>query len=338
MQSKEITSILNRAKKEPISYEEALFLFQQSAKPEIAMEVFKVASYVRDNEVGRYFKLDGEIAPIMPCMIEPFCNYCTFSRQVLSKNELIEGLHFASDLGLENIRLSGGSDLNDFGNGAVAFVELASQHIDAKIHLNIGPTYSKENLLKLKSLHVGEVGSSLETINEKAFLEAKPGDSLEKRKQTAIDISNAGIDLQSIIMAGLSYEDKDYIDHIFWLKSLPTIKHVPISRFDPKKGTPMENKKRTSPWLAARLCAMTRLILRNVDIRIAAGGGPDDIPLWLLAGGNRITSVFIHKTSCEPERFMNENPKIISREVHKNIEVVDRSEIHHYLHQRWDLK
>lgn len=327
LNNNQVMSILQRAKKASISYEDALFLFKQSANPDVAMEIFKVASYVRDNEIGKYFKLDGEIAPIMPCLIDPFCNYCTFSRQVLSRSELIEGLKFASDLKLENLRLSGGSDLNDFGDAAVAFVELAKQHIDAKIHLNIGPTYSHENLVKLKALEIGEVGSSLETINEEAFRESKPGDSLDQRKQTAIDIGNMGIDLQSIMMAGLSYTDEDYLTHIFWLKSMPTIKHVPISRFDPKKGTPMESKKRTSPWLAARLCAITRLVLRTVDIRIAAGGGPDDIPLWILAGGNRITSIFIHKTSCEPERFEKENMQVISREVHNNLEVVNRSEI-----------
>ncbi|MFA7083050.1 MAG: radical SAM protein [Arcobacteraceae bacterium] len=327
MNNKRIEDILNYGEKKPISYEDALFLFKQSINPEVALKLFKTASYVRDNEVGKYFKLDGEIAPVMPCLIDPFCNYCTFSRQVLSKSDFIEGLKFASDLGLENMRLSGGSDLNDFGDGAVHFVEIAKQHIDAKLHLNIGPTYSHENLVKLKALGIGEVGSSLETINEDAFFESKPGDSLEQRKQTAIEIGKHGIDLQSIIMAGLSYNDEDYIKHIFWLKSIPTIKHVPISRFDPKKDTPMENKKRTSPWLAARLCAITRLVLRTVDIRIAAGGGPDDIPLWILAGGNRITSIFIHKTSCEPERFEKENMQVISREIHNNLEVVNRSEI-----------
>ncbi|MDD2443903.1 MAG: hypothetical protein PHS52_05345, partial [Desulfotomaculaceae bacterium] len=77
-------------------------------------------------------------------------------------------------------------------------------------------------------------------------------------------------------------------------------------------------------------CAVARLVLRTPDIRIAAGGGPDDVPLWLMAGGNRITSVFIHGKKCEPERFSGENPLHIRRSFINNLEVVDRSAICRY--------
>jgi biotin synthase len=319
--------ILGKCLEQSPNQEEALLLLQASRTPDKAIKIFAAACEVRDRELGRVFKLDSEIAPVAPCKIKPFCNYCTFSREVLTPEEVLEGLKLAEETGIADIRLSGGSDLTNDGSDVVELVRLVKANTTLRVHLNIGPVYSKENLVKLKELGVIEVGSSLETINPEVFKRTKPGDSLDLRIETARAINNTGLKLQSIIMAGLGSFEKDYIKHLFFLKELKNLSHLPISRFNPFKGTPMENRRRASPWEAARLCSVARLTLRTPDIRIAAGGGPDDIPLWLMAGGNRITSVFIHQEKCEPERFSGENPLHIRRNFIKNMEVVDRSSI-----------
>lgn len=319
--------ILKKCMKTSPNPEEALLLLQASRTPDKAIEIFAAASEVRDRELGRVFKLDSEIAPVAPCKIKPFCRYCTFSRETLTNEEILDGLKLAGETGIADIRLSGGSDLADQGSEVVELVRLVKANTSLRVHLNIGPVYSKENLMKLKELGVIEVGSSLETINPEVFKQTKPGDSLPLRMETARAINNAGLKLQSIIMVGLGSSEKDYIKHLFFLKELKNLSHLPISRFNPFKGTPMEHRRRASPWEAARLCAVARLTLRTPDIRIAAGGGPDDIPLWLMAGGNRITSVFVHQKQCEPERFSGENPLHIRRDLVENLEVVDRSDI-----------
>lgn len=326
----DIEHIVSRCLETPPSKEEALFLFRRSRDIAHAGKIFQAAAEVRDREAGRVFKLDSEIAPVVPCRIAPFCRYCTFSRESLDRDEVLEGLRIAERTGIKDIRLSGGSDLSSDGDEVVELVRLVTASTPLRVHVNIGPVYSQQNLETLKGLGVVEVGSSLETINPSVFGEAKPGDSLKLRIQTAQAINRAGLKLQSIIMVGLGSSDEDYVEHLFFLKQLENLTHLPISRFNPFKGTPMESRRRASPFEAARLCAMARLVLRTPDIRIAAGGGPDDIPLWLMAGGNRITSLFIHQSKCEPERFTGENPLHIERTLADNLEVVDRSSICRY--------
>lgn len=322
-----IGQILERALDAPPSPQEALLLLNESRDPSVALKVFEAASLVRDNLLGRVFKLDSEIAPISPCKITPFCRYCTFSRESLCTEEILRGLKLAEATGIKDIRLSGGSDLDSDGSDLIDTVRLVTENTKLRVHMNAGPSYAKENLRIYKRLGVIEAGSSLETINAAVFAETKPGDSLEKRMATAQAINDVGLKLQSIIMVGLGSSEEDYIKHLFFLKELKNLAHLPISRFNPFKGTPMENRRRASPMEAARLCAVARLVLRTPDIRIAAGCGPDDIPLWILAGGNRITAVFIHQKKCEPERFSGENPLHIRREFVQDLEVVDRSAI-----------
>lgn len=108
----EFDKILMKAAETSPTEEEALLLLKDSHISNQALKLFAVASEVRDREVGRIFKLDGEIAPITPCKIDPFCKYCTFSRQSLTTEEVVEGLHLAEQTGITEIRLSGGTDLS----------------------------------------------------------------------------------------------------------------------------------------------------------------------------------------------------------------------------------
>ncbi len=322
--------VLDKSSETSPSQEEALFLFRKSRDVNEASKIFATAAQVRDRELGRIFKLDGEIAPVTSCQIKPMCRYCTFSQETLTPEEVLEGLKLAEKAGIGDIRLSGGSDLSSDGDEVIELVRMVMANTNLRVHVNIGPVYSQYNLETLKLLGVIEVGSSLETINPSVFKQTKPGDSLVFRIETAQAINRTGLKLQSIIMVGLGSSDEDYIEHLFFLQQLKNLTHLPISRFNPFKGTPMESRRRASPWEAARLCAVARLVLRTPDIRIAAGGGPDDIPLWLMAGGNRITSLFIHHNKCEPERFSGENPLHIERTFTNKLEVVDRSSICRY--------
>lgn len=322
--------ILEKSLEIPPDRDEALFLLKKCRDVREAGKIFAAAAEVRDQELGRIFKLDGEIAPVASCQIKPMCRYCTFSPETLTGDEVLEGLRIAEKAGIKDIRLSGGSDLSSAGNELIGLVRMVTANTRLRVHVNIGPVWSQHNLDTLKRLGVIEVGSSLETINPSVFKQTKPGDSLPLRMETARAINRTGLKLQSIIMVGLGSSDEDYIEHLFFLKQLKNLTHLPISRFNPFKGTPMESCRRASPWEAARLCAVARLVLRTPDIRIAAGGGPDDIPLWLMAGGNRITSLFIHHNKCEPERFSGENPLHLERTFADKLEVVDRSSICRY--------
>lgn len=324
----QVDALLAKCKDQSPDEDEALFLIGASRDPAVALQIFAAASQVRDAEKGRVFRLCSEIAQITPCLVRPFCKYCSFSPvESLTTAEVLHGVKMAEDAGIDNIRLSGGTDVGNDGAAILELVRKVRRSTARPIQLNAGPNYSRRTLQELKDLGVTEVGSSLETINAEVFKRTKPGDSLEARMETARLIDEVGLGLQSVIMVGLGSSDADYVRHLFFLKILKNLTHVPISRFNPFKGTPMSGAPRASPWEAARLCAVARLVLRTPDIRIAAGGGPDDIPLWLLAGGNRITSVFIHQKKTEPDRFTGDNPAVVHRDMIDNIEIVNRSAV-----------
>lgn len=323
-----LADLLQHVREVPPTPDEAALLMRASRDPAAAMQVFAAAADVRDALLGREFKLCSEVAQITPCLVRPFCKYCTFSPvDGLSTDEVLHGVRLAEATGILNIRLAGGTDVGNDGAAILELVRAVRRHTDRPLQLNAGPNYSLPTLLQLRELGVTEVGSSLETINPEVFAQTKPGDSLQARIDTARAIDAAGLGLQSVIMVGLGSSDDDYLRHLFFLKTIGALTHLPISRFNPFKGTPMSKVPRASPWEAARLCALARLVLRTPDIRIAAGGGPDDIPLWLLAGGNRITSVFIHQKKTEPERFTGDNLQVISRRMVDDIEVVNRTAV-----------
>lgn len=151
------------------------------------------------------------------------------------------------------------------------------------------------DLKQLKRLKVKEVCSSLETINPEVFVKAKPGDDLKARMEFAAKIVEAGLGLTSVMMVGLGSSYEDYVKHIFWLKKLGGLVHFPITGFRPIPGTLMEDRPVASPLEVAKIGAVARLILRDIDISF--GGVMNDprlLPLWIMAGANRAIHLGAH--------------------------------------------
>ena len=177
-----IDEILKKAESTSPTEEEALALLLASRDPTAALAIFATASRVRDETKGRIFHMCSEVAQITPCLVRPFCKYCTFSpTDGLTTAEILHGVRMAEATGVENIRLSGGTDVGSDGADILSLVREVRLATTRTIQLNAGPNYSRETLYALKDLGVTEVGSSLETINPDVFARAKPGRSLPAR-------------------------------------------------------------------------------------------------------------------------------------------------------------
>ncbi|WP_048056280.1 hypothetical protein [Methanocaldococcus fervens] len=74
-----LTEILQKALKDPINPKEALYIIKNVKTINEFLEVAKIASKVRDDEVGAIFKFDGFIGSITSCKIGPPCKYCARS-------------------------------------------------------------------------------------------------------------------------------------------------------------------------------------------------------------------------------------------------------------------
>ena len=298
----EFKEILQRAIKEPVTRDEALLLFYETENYSRAQELFRAASAVRDDVLGTTFKWGGGMPNVLPCTIDPHCKYCPYWLEVnqpvpLSMEEIVEAVSYIKGHGIKEYNLSSGTTLGSDGRRMVEIVKAIRADVDpeSRITLNPGAALSEDCIKELKKLGVTRITVAFETINEELFRATKPGDSLEAKKKLAETINNSGLALGSGLLAGLSSDPhryRDYVDFMFYIKQFENLRTVYVSRFYPYKGIPMETHPRCSAMEGARVIAIIRLVLRNINIGPAAGWNHDDIPLWVMAGGgNRIGGV-----------------------------------------------
>ena len=312
--------VLEKAKKEEIAREEALFLFRETRRYDKMLELFKVASKVREEEVGTVYKLDGCLSSIVPCTLNPFCRYCSANlgpktawsaEHVLTLEEISTGAKKIEETGTSRVHLGGGSRLDATGEDVIEAVKAVKKATNLKIRVNVGPGLSEDTLKELKKLGVIEVGSLLETMDEKLFKEVKPGDSLEVRKRLASAINDIGLGLVGGLMVGMSElaggvkvgdSYHDYVNHLFYAKQFENLRCFAVYGFIPCPGTPLEHQLPTSSIEVAKTAAIARLILRDLDIDMCSG----EIPLHVLSGANRLFlgGAFISKKGAAGGRPM----------------------------------
>jgi len=318
--STKFKKILEKAEGEAITRDEALHLFYETENYPKAQELFKVASKVRDNTLGTTFKWTAGVASVLPCNLRPLCLYCPYwtkPRDSLSMEEILKGVRYIREQGIREFHLSAGTTLGSEGEEMVEIVRTIRSEADSQSHItvNCGAALSQDSIMELKKLGVTRIGASFETINEKLFQQTKPGDSLEAKKKLAEMINSAGLELGSGLLSGLGCKDcsekcpigtsgklepsryEDYVDFMFYIREFENLRTVYVSRFFPYTGIPMADHPRCSAMEGARIIAVMRLVLRDVQIGPAAGWSYDDIPLWVSAGGgNRIGGIHVNRT------------------------------------------
>lgn len=264
----------------------ALQLLQRSREPALALQLFAAASKIRDETMGKTLWWSAGISSMMPCRVEPLCTYCTyFTVKSFPLDELVASVKAIEDLGIRHLHLSGGTDLAGYDNELCEAVNAIRDVSSIEIEINLGPSLTRNGVRRLKQLGVASITSSLETFNPEIFAKAKPGDSLDARKALIEMCQDEGMPVRSMILVGLGESEADRIDHLYWLLQFAQLYHLRFSRFMPYRGTSWENHPRCSPWEVARLVAVARLLMPHVDLGLAAGNSPDDIPLWYAAGG-----------------------------------------------------
>lgn len=290
---------LKKAKDGEITKEDALFFLNEGKTSDRLLELFKIASKVRDDEIGNVFKFDGFIGPITPCTTSPPCNYCGRSSKnwfsnPLTPEEVALSARLVEKTGIRRVELGGGTLWSGADSIVLKAVKAVKSEAKLGIWVNVGPCLSREALRELKNLGVIEVGSSLETINEAVFKEAKPGDSFETRTNFARAIKQVGLGLTSVMMVGIGSSYQDYVEHIFWLKEIG-VNHFCITGFNPIPGTPFEGRMPAFSCDVAKVIAISRLLLRGTDISV--GGimnDPQLLPIAVMAGANRAIHLGAH--------------------------------------------
>ncbi len=292
----DLQTILTKALKDEITKDEALILFRKVQSYDKLMELMRVASKVRDDEVGRVIKLMGFIASITPCKVDPPCRYCfrwankkLFTMEdVLTDEELRIAIKAIEEKGLKRVELGGGTWLGEEGRKMtlhkISVVCKASRRIG--VWVNNGPSFYPEDVYKFKDMGVEGIACNLETINEDIYRRLRPGLDLSMRIRIIEETEKAGLGIDNTLMIGLGEEwsqqhpYEDWVEFLFYFKKFKNLKIMEIHPFRPTWNSPAQNMPPGSVFETVKAIAIARLIYRNVDI-----SGAHDI-LNILAGAN----------------------------------------------------
>lgn len=107
---------LDEAKEREITNEEAQILFESANDWSKISQLLSTASYVRDKNLGRFFKLDAFIlSSNKGCKTDPSCRYCgqasqkfKFFTKVATPMEVAESAKIAEQIGFKGVQCGGG--------------------------------------------------------------------------------------------------------------------------------------------------------------------------------------------------------------------------------------
>lgn len=294
--------LLKKAKNYNITEKLALRILEEAHNPHNALKLFKLASKIRDENLGRDLYWSAGISQVIPCRVLPHCRYCTYyARSSFELEKLSKTAKKLENLGFKQLHLSGGSNLQGYDEEIIAIVQAIRKVSDIDIEVNLGCSLSTETVRALKEMKILSITSSLETVNEEVFTTAKPGDSLKKKKEMMEICEQEGVHIRSMMLIGLGESLEDRIKHLFYVKRFSQLSHLNFSRFYPYPDTEYKNHPRCSPWEVAITVTVARLLMPKVHLGLAAGNTTDDIPLWYIAGGgNQLLGAHISRTPVEP--------------------------------------
>ena len=290
--NKDYADVLNQTLDRGPTFDEACFLLEKAGAPGASALLFAAASEVRRQEAGNVFQLDGFMGGTTKCAVNPPCLYC---RRAIPGHDLepwtadpeeLPGILAAfKETGTSTVEIGGGTDPEicaQVGLGLVREIRKAG----LEVWVNYGPALDKGAILAFKDLGVDGITCSFETTNAEVFQLIKPGDDLEKRKETAALIGECGVNLFSTMLVGVGESIRDRVDHLFTLKEIPGFYKLSVSWLKVHPDGPLDGRMTgPSPLEAARVTALARLIFRDKPIGLS---GAQHIQLSILAGANRM--------------------------------------------------
>lgn len=295
---------LDRFLSNPDDRDLAVHVLGASAEPAHALRLFAEASRVRDETIGRDLWWTAGISAVMPCLLEPLCQYCTFFTKRRSPlGDVVAAARAIAELGFCHMHLSGGANLEGYDVEALEMVRAIRTVCQMDLEVNLGPSLSREGVRALKAAGVVNIASSIEVLNSALFARFKPGDSMEKRIELMRICEEEGVWIKGMVLVGLGETLEDRLDHLYFLRGFKRMRDVLVSRYYPFPGL-TSGSERCSPWETARLVAIARILMPTADIGLAAGNSPDDLPLWIAAGGgNSIGGAMANTKGARDERI-----------------------------------
>ncbi len=232
-------------------------------------DIFKEADAVRKKYVGDGVHLRGliEFSNICKCN----CLYCGLqssnkhvNRYRLSKDEILDIAKKGVDEGFKTIVLQSGED--EFFNTKL-MCEIISEikNLGVALTLSIGEK-SFEDYKAFKAAGADRYLLRIETTDKNLYKKMHPYANFDNRMRCLYDLKKLGYETGTGCLVGLPEQTLESLaDDILFFKELDA-DMIGIGPFIPHPDTPLKNENNGSLDLAIKVMAVTRILLKDINI------------------------------------------------------------------------
>lgn len=231
--------------------------------------LFKEADRIRREFVGDEIYLRALIEFSNICKRQ--CKYCglqSYNKQVeryrLTKDEIIFSAQKAVDLGYQTIVLQSGEDDNYYSDKLCDIIR-SIKELNVALTLSIGEKTFDEYKAYRKA-GADRFLLRIETTDKNLYEQMHPHASFENRIRCLKDLKTLGYEVGTGCLVGLPNQTIESLaNDILFFKEI-NADMIGIGPFIPHSETPLKNEKQGDFWLALKVMALTRIILKNINI------------------------------------------------------------------------
>ncbi len=231
--------------------------------------ILKEADKIRRQYVGDGVHLRGLIEFSNICKRN--CLYCGLqsqnkfvNRYRLSKSEILDIAKKGVDDGFKTIVLQSGED-DFYTTGMLCSIISDIKELGAAVTLSIGEK-TFEEYKAYKDAGADRFLLRIETTDENLYRKMHPYADFQNRKRCLYDLKKLGYETGTGCLVGLPGQTLDSLaDDILFFKELDA-DMIGIGPFIPHPQTPLKNEQPGNLDLAVKVMAVTRILLKDINI------------------------------------------------------------------------
>ena len=199
------------------------------------------------------------------------CKYCglrcenkNIERYRILEDEILEHAKNAANLGFKTIVLQSGED-NYYTVNRMCNIISEIKKLNVALTLSIGEK-TFEEYKAYKDAGADRYLIRIETTDENLYSKMHPGMSLENRKRCLRDLKTLGYEVGSGCLVGLPNQSIESLaDDILFFKEIGA-DMISVGPFIPHPDTPLKDASKGSFFLALKVMAITRILLKDINI------------------------------------------------------------------------
>lgn len=231
--------------------------------------LFKKADEVRKTFVGNEVHLRALIEFSNICKCD--CKYCGLQisnkkveRYNLTKEEILTTVEDAVKLGYKTVVLQSGENSCYSTDELCEIIREIKKH-DVALTLSIGEK-SFDEYKEYKKNGADRYLLRIETTDKKLYEKMHPKSDYNNRVKCLESLKTLGYELGTGCLVGLPEQTVDSLaDDILFFKDIKA-DMIGIGPFIPHEDTPLKDAEKGNFWLALKVMALTRILLKDINI------------------------------------------------------------------------